>query len=286
MRDIAFVQRRLEDYHCQNAEEEFAALREMLQEMILAALSRTDFFVKAAFQGGTLLRIFEGVRRFSEDLDFALVAPDTTFELLPYLRTVADELAALGVVLEVRDKSKALAAVKKGFLKSDSLVQILELRFADRAGSPSTPPKISIKLEVDADPPSGATYTAGQLLFPFAASVRNFDRSSCFAGKMHALLCRQYLKGRDWFDFIWYCGVGATLNHALLSSALNQQGPWAGKGIATDAAWVRARLLEIIPTIDWNAARRDVLPFVHDSERPSLSLWSESFFASLVPKIC
>ena len=285
MREIAFVQRRLEDYHCQNAEEEFAALREMLQEMVLAGLARTDFFVKAAFHGGTLLRIFESTRRFSEDLDFALVKPDPSFDLLPYLRAVADELAAFGVILEARDKSNARSDVKKGFLKSDSLVRILELRFANQTGSPSTPPKITIKLEVDANPPPGASYTAGQLLFPFAASVRNFDRSSCFAGKMHALLCRQYVKGRDWFDFIWYCGVGATLNHALLSSALDQLGPWSGKGIATTGEWVRSRLLEIIPAIDWNAARRDVLPFVHASERASLAMWNASFFASLVPKV-
>ena len=132
MNDIALLQNRLESYRCSSAEEELNAIREMLQEMILAALARTDFFVKAAFHGGTQLRIFEGIRRFSEDLDFALVSRDDGFDLLPHMEKVAEEMRALGVEIEVKDRSKASLAVKKGFLKNDLLVRILELRFAGR----------------------------------------------------------------------------------------------------------------------------------------------------------
>ena len=285
MKDIALIQGRLEDYRCTNAEEEMNAIREILQEMILAGLSRTDFFVKAAFHGGTQLRIFEGVRRFSEDLNFALVSQDQSFQLLPYLEKVSEELAAVGVMMEVRDKSKASVTVKKGFLKNDSLVTILDLRFVGGRGTPGTPPKILIKMEVDARPPAGATYRAQQLLFPIPASVRVFDRESAFAGKMHALLCRQYIKGRDWFDFVWYAGVKAKLNHDLLSSALDQQGPWAGKGIATSDEWVRDRLMEVIAKMDWSAAKRDVLPFVYATDRRSLDLWSGDFFSSLTERL-
>lgn len=281
MNDIAMIQGRLDEYHCASAEEELNAIREILQEMVLAGLSRADFFVKAAFQGGTMLRIFEGVRRFSEDLDFALVSPDPSFRLQPYLEMVSEELSAIGVSMEVFDRSKASAAVKKGFLKNDSLVGILELRYVGGRGSLGTPPKISIKMEVDANPPSGATYRASQLLFPFPASVRCFDRESAFAGKVHALLCRQYVKGRDWFDFIWYAGHRAKLNHALLSSAIDQQGPWAGQGVLTSDAWVRDRLSEIICKMDWKAAKRDVMPFVHPADRKSLDLWGREFFTSL-----
>ena len=180
MNDVALLQNRLESYRCTSAEEEMNALREMLQEMILAALSRTDFFTKAAFHGGTQLRIFEGVRRFSEDLDFALVSKDAAFDLFPYMEKIAAEMSAMGVELEVKDKTKASAAVRKGFLKNDSLVKILELRFAGKRGSAGCPAKISIKMEVDANPPSGATYCAAQLFFPFPASVRNFDRESAY----------------------------------------------------------------------------------------------------------
>ena len=281
MNDIALIQSRLEDYRCTSAEEEMNAIREILQELILAGLARTDFFVKAAFHGGTQLRIFEGVRRFSEDLDFALVSQEPSFQLLPYLEKVAEELSAIGVAMEVRDKSKASVTVKKGFLKTDSMVKILDLRFVGGRGTLGTPPKISIKMEVDSNPPAGATYRAHQLLFPFPASVRAFDRESAFAGKMHALLCRQYIKGRDWFDFVWYAGVRAKLNHALLSSAIDQQGPWAGRGITTCDKWVRERLMEVIVKMDWSAAKRDVLPFVYATDRRSLDLWSGNFFSSL-----
>jgi len=285
MNDIALIQSRLDEYRCASAEEELNAIREILQEMVLAGLSRTDFFVKAAFHGGTQLRIFEGVRRFSEDLDFVLVSRDSSFNLLPYLEKVSEELSAAGVAMEVRDRSTASAAVKKGFLKNDSLVNILDLRFVGGRGSPGTPPKMSIKMEVDANPPSGATYRAIPLLFPFPASVRAFDRESSFSGKMHALLCRQYVKGRDWFDFVWYVGSRAKLNHELLSSAIDQQGPWAGEGISTSDEWVRDRLLEVIARIDWNVAKRDVMPFVYASDRPSLDLWDREFFTSLTDRL-
>ena len=285
MNDVALLQNRLESYRCTSAEEEMNALREMLQEMILAALSRTDFFTKAAFHGGTQLRIFEGVRRFSEDLDFALVSKDAAFDLFPYMEKIAAEMSAMGVELEVKDKTKASAAVRKGFLKNDSLVKILELRFAGKRGSAGCPAKISIKMEVDANPPSGATYCAAQLFFPFPASVRNFDRESAFAGKMHALLCRGYVKGRDWFDFVWYVGEGVRINHSLLSSALNQQGPWRGQNVSSNDAWVKARLGEVIGRMDWMVARKDVIPFVYASDRHSVSMWSEGFFKSLVDRL-
>ena len=285
MNDIALLQNRLESYRCSSAEEELNAIREMLQEMILAALARTDFFVKAAFHGGTQLRIFEGLRRFSEDLDFALVSTDDEFDLLPHMEKVADEMRALGVEIEVKDRSKASLAVKKGFLKNDSLVRILELRFAGRKGSLGTPGKLLIKVDVDTNPPAGATYCASQLLFPFPVSVRCFDRESSFAGKMHALLCRQYLKGRDWFDFVWYVGERVKINHALLSASLDQQGPWAGRGVVSDDAWVKDRLREVIRRIDWSEARRDVLPFVYASDRPSVALWNEAFFDSLLNRL-
>ena len=285
MKDIALIQRRLEEYRCTSADEEMSAIREMLQEMVLAGLSRTGFFVKAAFHGGTQLRIFEGVRRFSEDLDFALVSQDLSFTLLSYLEKVSEELSAVGVTMEVRDKSKASTAVKKGFLKNDSLVKILDLRFVGGRGTPGTPPKISIKIEVDTNPPGGATYRALPLFFPFPASVRTFDRESAFSGKMHALLCRQYVKGRDWFDFVWYAGVRAKLNHELLSSAIDQQGPWAGKRIFTSDEWVKDRLLEVIDKMNWEAAKRDVLPFVYQSDRQSLDLWNRDFFSSLTERL-
>ncbi len=279
--DVALFQSHLDNYACTNAEEELNALREMLQEMILASLSRTDFFTKAAFHGGSRLRIFEGIRRYSEDLDFSLLSPDLSFDLRPYLDSIATELASMGVELEVADKSKESAAVKKGFLKNDTLVRILVLNYIGKNGQGKLA-KITIKLEVDANPPSGATYCVDNLLFPFLAAIRSYDHESAFAGKMHALLCRDYVKGRDWFDFIWYAGSHIRLNHTLLSSALNQYGPWSGKNVVSNDSWVKGNLIEAISRIDWEAAKRDVIPFVFASDRPSVKLWSKDLFSRLV----
>lgn len=285
MNSIDLLQRRLDEYRCDGEEEELNAIREILQDMILAGLARTDFFTKAAFHGGTQLRIFEGIRRYSEDLDFALLAPDCEFALKAYLDKVATELESVGVQLEVKDKSKAESTIKKGFLKNDSLVRLLELRYVGGKGTLGTPGKVLIKLEVDANPPEGANYSAQTLLFPFPASVRCFDRESSFSGKIHALLCRTYIKGRDWFDLVWYASVGAKVNHALLTAAIDQQGQWAGKHVRTDDEWVRTQLKDVIARMDWAAAREDVQRFVYASDRPSLDLWTADFFASLADRI-
>ena len=258
MKPIDIIQRRLEEYACESEEEELNAIREILQELILAGLARTDFFTKAAFHGGTQLRIFEGIRRYSEDLYFALVSPDRAFSLKGYLDKVAKELESVGVRLEVKDKSKADSAIKKGFLKADSLVGLLELHYVGGRGTLGTPAKTLIKLEVDANPPAGAGHRAQPVLFPYPASVRCFDRESSFAGKIHALLCRSYVKGRDWFDLVWYASVKARFNGPLLSAALDQQGPWAGTHVQADEEWVRRELHSIIDRMDWNAAREDV----------------------------
>lgn len=285
MKSIALLQRRLDEYSCEDEEEELNAIREILQEMILAGLARSDFFTKAAFHGGTQLRIFEGVRRYSEDLDFALLEPDRMFALRSYLDKVATELESVGVTLEVKDKSKADSTIKKGFLKNDSLVRLLELKYTGKKGTLGTPAKTLIKLEIDTNPPAGASYRAQSLLFPYPASVRSFDRESSFAGKVHALLCRTYIKGRDWFDLVWYASVRAKVNHALLTAAIDQQGEWAGMHLQTSDGWVREKLREVVSRMDWDAAREDVRRFVYASDRPSLDLWGRDFFLSLVDRM-
>lgn len=279
------IQQRLNGYRCASAREEDQALREILQEFILAALGRTDYFTKAAFHGGTHLRIFHGLRRFSEDLDFALKEDDPRFSLGPYLEKVKKELEALGVQAEVVDKSKVDSTVKKAFLKSDSIVKLVNLRFWSNIGSLQTPRKLRIKIEVDTHPPAGARYVSQPLAFPFPASVTNFDLPSSFAGKMHALLCRGYVKGRDWYDFIWYVGSNTELNHDLLSAALDQQGKWAGRHVRTSDKWVREELKNVIADLDWEKARADVESFIYESDGKSLDSFSADFFASLVDRL-
>lgn len=285
MNGLISIQRMLDGYHCASALEEDHALREILQEFILAALGRTDYFSKAAFHGGTHLRVFHGLRRFSEDLDFALREDDPSFSLMPYLEKAKNELDALGVKVEVIDRSKADATVKKAFLKDDSIIRLIDLRFAANIGSRQTPRKLRIKLEVDSHPPAGATYESRALAFPFPASVTCFDLSSSFSGKMHALLCREYVKGRDWYDLIWYAGAGIRLNHELLTAALDQQGKWAGSHVRTDDAWVRTELKKVIGELDWRRAREDVAPFIHADELRTLEFFTADYFTSLTERI-
>lgn len=279
---VAMVQSRLATYACASALEEAQALREITQDIVLAALGRTDFFGRAGFHGGTCLRIFHGLNRFSEDLDFALDAPDPSFNLLPYLDRVCAELVAYGYALEIEDRSKGAQTVRKAFLKDDSMGKILLLGYRPSSGPLR---KLRIKLEVDTRPPVGATYEMPVLDYPFPSAVRVFDLPSLFAGKMHALLCRGYLKGRDWYDFIWYSSHRVAINHTLLSSALDQQGPWAGSGVETNDNWCQEHLTQVIESLEVKQAREDVRRFLRPNELPSLELWTRDFFLQQCRKL-
>ena len=279
---VKMIQDRLDSYDCQSTLEEEQALREITQEIVLAALGRTDFFQKAGFQGGTCLRIFHGMNRFSEDLDFALQEPDSSFALEPHLADLAKEVKAYGYALELDDRSKADQSVRMAFLKDDSLGNLLRLNY-----KPATGPlrKLRIKLEVDTNPPAGTTFEIKYLDFPFPSAVCVFDLPSLFAGKLHALLCREYLKGRDWYDFIWYTARRTPTNHALLSSSLAQLGPWKGQHVQADRAWCVDQLRATIKATDWKRAREDVRRFVKPNELPSLELWGREFLLAQCDKL-
>ncbi len=279
---VKMIQDRLNGYNCRSSLEEEQSIREITQEILLAALGRTEFFRKAGFQGGTCLRIFHGSNRFSEDLDFALQEQDSSFNLQPYLGMVKNELTAYGFELEIADRSRAGQTVRKAFAKDDSLGSLLQLNFRPTSGPMR---KMRIKLEVDTNPPEGATFEIKHLDFPFLSAVCVFDLPSLYAGKLHALLCREYLKGRDWYDFVWYTARRTAANYALLSSALNQIGPWKGKSVQADRAWCRERLEERIQSIDWTQAREDVRRFVKPAELQSLDLWNTEFFIAQSAKL-
>lgn len=144
---------------------------------------------------------------------------------------------------------------------------------------------VQSKLEVDTRPPVGASYEMTILDYPFPSSVRVFDLPSLFAGKMHALLCRGYVKGRDWYDFIWYTAHRVPINHRLLSAALKQQGPWSGSDLETNDNWCVAELSKVIEALDVKKVREDVRRFVRPNELPSLELWSREFFLSQCRKL-
>ena len=279
---VRMIQDRLDGYGCRSALDEDQALREITQEIALAGLGRTDFFRKAALQGGTCLRIFHGLNRFSEDLDFALNAPGRSFALRPYLDVLARELTAYGYGLEMNDRSKTDQAVRMAFLKDDSLGHLLQLAYRPATGPPR---KLRVKLEVDTNPPAGASVETKYLDFPFPSAVCVFDPPSLFAGKLHALLCREYLKGRDWYDFVWYTARGTPVNYGLLASALTQLGPWRGQRPRVDRDWCREQLRAKIEATDWARAREDVRRFVKPGEAPSLDVWGREFFLTQCDKL-
>ena len=279
---IKLIQERLNSYQCTSEIEEEQAIREITQEVALSALGRTDFFKHAAFQGGTCLRIFHGLNRFSEDMDFILRHSDPNFELKPHLQAMADELAAYGYHIEIIDRSKKDGAVKNTFLKDDSIGKCIQFNHAVKTGALR---KIRIKLEVDTNPPSGSRMEIKYLDFPFISSVTTQDTPSMFAGKIHALLCREYVKGRDWYDFLWYISLKTAINFEFLSSALNQLGPWQGKAINVDTDWVRAELKQKIEVLDWKSTTEGVRRFVRQREQPSLNLWGKDLFLNQLAKL-
>ena len=252
-------------------------LREVLQEVALAGLVRRGFFGKTAFYGGTCLRIFHGLPRFSEDLDFSLLQPDPHFMLQPYLRGLEEECAALGLAVEVREKQKTQrTAIVSAFLKPRTT--LVQLAFAGR-------PQLKIKLEVDTDPPLRFHTEEMLLLQPFSCYVKCFSLADLFAGKVHAVLFRQWqrrVKGRDWFDLEWYVrrGVGLHLDH--LAERARQSGHWPADQPFT-AETLQALLTERIHKLDVNNARLDIKRFVADSGM--LEIWSQSYFHSLVQRI-
>lgn len=273
------IRDRFEGYGTASRQEAENAMAEIAQEIALAGLSRSDFFKHAVFQGGTSLRILYGMQRFSEDLDFLLRRLDPGFQLAPYLKGLEAEFKAYGIEMTVEDRSKVDAAVKKAFLKSDSMGKVLSFEHLDLTKA------VKIKFEVDTNPPAGGGFETKYLDFPFPFPVTVQDRPSLFAGKSHALLCREYVKGRDWFDFVWYVGRETPLNFDFLSAAIDQQGPWKGQGIVVTKAWYLEEMEKKIASVDWDDARRDVIRLLKASDLPIVEFWSRGYFADRLQKM-
>ena len=279
---IEIIQQKLDSYKASNPVEEAQATKEIMQEIALYGLWRAGFFKVAGFQGGTSLRILHGLPRFSEDLDFMLQMPDPEFDWTGYLTKLLECFEEYGLQAEALPKGSMDRAVRTAVLKSSSFVNQLNLRFykghADQ--------KITIKLEVDANPPAGSVYDYTYQDFPTDFEVCHQDLPSNFALKIHALLCRPYLKGRDWYDFSWYIRQGVPPNLPHLRNALVQYGPWVGQErLVIDKDWVREEFQKKIDSIDWMDAAADVAPFLKVGEQETLTLWSARFFATKVEKM-
>ena len=196
---IDLIQEKLAAYNAANHLEENHVIKEILQDIALYGLWRAGFFEVAAFQGGTSLRILYGMTRFSENLDFILKIPDPEFAWPVYLQGMLDCFEEFGLKLQVLNKSKMDQRIKKAMIKDNSICNQLNLSFF--RGNPRQTQKV--KLEIDVDPPASSGFKYSYLDFPLDFEVCHQDLSSNFSLKIHALLCRPYLKGRDWYDFGW-----------------------------------------------------------------------------------
>ncbi|MXI87040.1 nucleotidyl transferase AbiEii/AbiGii toxin family protein [Sphaerochaeta halotolerans] len=272
---IRMIEQRLASYSISSEIEEMQALREITQEVVLASLGRAGFFQEAIFQGGTCLRIFHGLNRFSEDLDFSLMNPNPDFAWHSYLKKVIADVSSFGYDMEVSDRHSIESEARLAFLKDDAVGKVLQLHYI---GKTSIPKKIRIKLEIDTNPPPGSRHELTYIGFPYLSPVTIQDPSSLFAGKIHALLCRNYIKGRDWYDFLWYTARKTPVNYHYLGQALHQKGPWEGMDILIDQDWLRDALSQKINQIDWQEAANDVRRFIPVFEQPSLDLWSKKVF--------
>ncbi len=274
------IESRLNSYKIQTLEDEENALKEILQEVALYALSATDFFGKAMFQGGTALRILYHLPRFSEDLDFILQSPNLSFHWEPYLHKMSECFELFGIEPEIIDRSKTDQAIQKLFLKDNSIGKMLNLKFRHQSGK-----KLLIKLEIDINPPLSSGSEIKYLDFPIDYSILAQDLPSNFAGKCHALLCRPYIKGRDWFDFSWYITNATQINFKFLSAAIQQSGPWQNAGITVNKTWLIEQLTAKIQMLDWQQVSKDVMRFLAPEYQTSVELWSVDFFMSKVKKL-
>lgn len=279
---IDIIQKKLASYGASNPIEEEHATKEIMQEIALYALWRAKFFDVAVFQGGTSLRILHGLPRFSEDLDFMLLAPDPDFKWSGYLTSLTATFEAFGLKSEASSKDQMDRRIRQAIIKDNSIANQLDLSFFK--GDPRR--KIRIKLEIDVAPPAHSQDAYTFLDFPLDFEVRHQNLASNFALKIHALLCRDYLKGRDWYDLSWYVAQGAAPNLPHLEAALRQFGPWSDdRDLSVNSAWLEKAMGEKIASIDWDEAKEDVRRFLRATEANSLDLWSERFFASKLVKL-
>ena len=277
----------LSSYSCRSDRDCVNALREIMQSVALLALSRCNFFNRAAFYGGTALRILYGLNRSSEDLDFSLLEPDESFALSSYANGIETEFASFGLRAVFSEKVKAIRGnIRSGFLKSNTQAQLLSIgldhALAQQINAHS---EMKIKIEVDIHPPSGFDTEIRYIYQPLPFAVRSFTLPNLLAGKLHALLFRSWksrVKGRDWYDLTWYAGKHPEYRLSHLESRARQSGDYSDKQ-PLSAQKVYSLLCKRLEQLDIEATKADVRPFVREPRE--LDLWSKDFFVDVFKRL-
>ena len=281
------IEQMLSKYEIKNTTDEINELKEIIQEIVLSGLSRGNFFNDVAFYGGTALRIFYNLDRFSEDLDFSLIKPNKDFDLSKYFNYIEKELNAYGINLEINTKVKNIDSnITSAFLKGDTLEHILKFFPSEEGHKYDHILKdLKIKFEVDINPPAGATYEDKYKLLPSPHQIKLYDKESLLAGKIHAILCRGWkirTKGRDLYDYIFFLANDTKVNLELLKNKLIESNAIDSKEIL-DIYKVKELLINKFNEIDYNDAKEDVKPFIKNVD--SLNMWSKEFFISITENI-
>ena len=261
-------------YPQHTAQQQHNARIEVAQQIVLAGLARSDFFSKAAFYGGTCLRIFHNLQRFSEDMDFSLLQTDETFAWETYFPYIEREFEALGRIVTITKKDKrTFGKVESAFLKDNT--EVVNLQF-------QTEKSLKIKIEVDTYPPLGFATEQLLLFQPYPFYTRCIVPSDLFAGKMHALLLRQWksrVKGRDWYDFEWYIRNNVPLHFEHLQERVRQC-----NNIELTKEQFAEMLRDKITTTDINDVRADLEPFlIGNLNNPDI--WSNDYFMQIAQMI-
>lgn len=280
---MTIIQQMINKYNPKTLEDKKNAIKEVLQEVVLAGLSKTDFFTHAAFYGGTALRIFYGMDRFSEDLDFSLLVSNFDFDIDKYLKPINDIVKSLGLNFEVSKKEKTSDSnIDSAFIKGNTKETLITI-YPNSTDSNRIiqNEKIIIKFEVDVNPPMYAHTEIKFRLLPFPYQVRVYDQKSLFAGKIHAVIARSWknrVKGRDLYDYIYYLSLDTKVNLKHLEARLKQT-----KTIEEDVNLTRELLVDILEKrfdlIDYETAKSDIRPFIKDQN--NLDIWSSDFFKSI-----
>lgn len=281
------LEQMLKKYHVETIYDKKNAMKEIIQEIVLCGLARAGFFKYAAFYGGTALRIFYGLDRFSEDLDFSLMTEDPDFDLTSFFPILEKEVRSFGLNMTVSEKVKTKDSnIRSAFLKGNTKEHLL-MFYEDKniSGSVTAKELIKIKFEIDVNPPRYATFEHRYRLIPAPHEVNLYDMPSLFAGKAHAVICRSWqnrVKGRDLYDYVFYLSQGAKLNLLHLRERLLQS-EYIDSEQTCDEEAVRKMLYDRFNAINYDEAKQDVLPFVRDTS--SLELWSADFFKQITKEM-
>lgn len=273
-----------EVYNPSNENELKLGLHQIAQEITLSALHRTDFFSKAAFYGGTALRVFHALPRFSEDLDFTLLEKNKKFRLKPYFNVIQEEFGAYGLEVNFKQKIKSIETnIESAFLKSESIINTLESDIKLPEGDKTI--RVKIKIEVDVFPPLGFQTEEKLLLRPFPCYIKCLTLSDLFAGKLHALLYRKWktrVKGRDWYDLVWYVQKGVPLNSKHFYQRALENGEWDSEK-PFDKQILLTLIKNKIETTNIEAAKIDVIRFIQNEDE--IKIWSKDFFRDVIDQM-